>query len=437
MLPCTGNCDDSRECDLPMSEPRAVPRGFRGTRTTTRTTCRICGSDQLTLLVDYGDMPLAGGFLSEEELEYQAAFPLRLARCTDCTLMQILDVVPAAEIFTQYSYVSSTTRTLIEHFARMGHEIVASEHAAGKLVVEFGCNDGVLIRPLLEAGARVVGVDPSDVALRASVEGGWPLAQTYFNEASAAAVRAEHGPARIVTGNNVFAHVDDLHAIVRGVTTLLDEDGVFIFEVQYQGDLLALIQYDTVYHEHVCYHSLTALARLLAAHGLRIVDVTRIPIHAGSIRVTAARLGSARDAAPVVAEMLAAERDWRVDQFAAQVQIRRQTLRNLVFDLRRAGRRVAAYGAAGRSTILLNFAGLGRDLVESVLDMSPLRFGKYVPGVSIPIVPPDVFHADPPDYAIMTAWNYEPEIVQKEHAFLSSGGRFIVPLPEIRIVGAI
>lgn len=418
--------------------PNVAPanRGFRGTRVTTRTTCRSCGSDRLVLLVDYGQMPLAGGFLTRDELANQAAFPLRLARCVDCTLMQILDVVPPAEIFTQYSYVSSTTRTLVDHFARMGHEIVAQERAAGRLVVEFGCNDGILLRPLIEAGARVVGVDPSDVALRASREDGWPLVQAYFDAVTAAAVRASHGPARIVTGNNVFAHVDDLHAIVGGVTTLLDDEGVFVFEVQYQGDLLALVQYDTVYHEHVCYHSLTALASLLRDHGLRIVDVNRIPIHAGSIRVTAARAGTARQPTPIVHAMMEAETHWSVARFGEQVEARRRTLADLVINLKRAGRRIVAYGAAGRSTILLNFCGLGPDLVEYVVDMSPLRYGKFVPGVSVPIVPPEIFHADPPDYAVMTAWNYEPEIVHKEREYLSRG-RFIVPLPDVRIVGSI
>jgi SAM-dependent methyltransferase len=422
----------------PQPPPAAAApnRGFRGTGTTTRTTCRTCGSDRLTLLVNYGDMPLAGGFLTRDELAYQASFPLRLARCADCTEMQILDIVPPAEIFTQYSYVSSTTRTLIDHFAEMGREVVDQEQARGKLVVEFGCNDGILMRPLRDAGARVVGVDPSDVALRASRADGWPLVQAYFDESSAAHVKTEHGLARIVTGNNVFAHVDDLHAIVRGVTTLLEDEGVFIFEVQYQGDLLALVQYDTVYHEHVCYHSLTALARLLAAHGLRIVDVKRIPIHAGSVRVIAARIGTSRQPTPIVGEMLEAEKGWNVDRFPEQVAARRQSLRKLVVDLRREGKRVVGYGAAGRSTILLNFCDLGTELVEYVVDMSPLRYGKYVPGVSIPIVPPEVFHQHPPDYAIMTAWNYEPEIIRKEQAFLSGGGRFIVPLPDVRIVGA-
>lgn len=410
-------------------------RGFLGTKTVTRMSCRACDSSRLTLLVDYGDMPLAGGFLTADELDRQAAFPLRLARCETCTLMQILDIVPPNEIFTQYSYVSSTTRTLIDHFALMGPEIVEQEHAHGRLVVEFGCNDGVLLKPMRAAGANVVGVDPSDVARRASTEGGWPLVQDYFNEASAGIVRRQYGPARIVTGNNVFAHVEDLHGIVNGVTTLLEAEGVFIFEVQYQGDLLALVQYDTVYHEHVYYHSLTALARLLGVHDLRIVNVKRIPIHAGSIRVTAARAGTSRAAAPIVAEMIDAEKLWRVDRFGEQVRERQQALRTLVTDLKHRGHRIVGYGAAGRSTILLNFCKLGTDLVDYVLDMSPLRYGKYVPGVNIPIVPPDVFHADPPDFAIMTAWNYEPEIVAKEQAFLSRGGRFIVPLPDVRIVG--
>ncbi|MGE0041607.1 MAG: class I SAM-dependent methyltransferase [Vicinamibacterales bacterium] len=403
----------------------------------TITECRGCGSRDLALLVDYGPMPLAGGFLTREELAGQERFPLRLARCRDCTLMQVLDIVPASAIFTRYSYESSTTRTLIDHFAAMAAELVAAHDAAGRLVVEFGCNDGVLLRPLLAAGARAVGVDPSDVAARASRAAGWPLEQAYFTEEVAARVKAAHGEARIVTGNNVFAHMEDLHGILRGVTTLLEPEGTFVFEVHYQGDLLADVQYDTVYHEHVCYHSLTSLTRLLSMHALRIVDVRRIPIHAGSIRVSAVRDAAPRQASPAVAAMLAAERDWRPEDLAPKVEARRRTLHDLVAGLRAGGRRVGAYGAAGRATILLNYCGLTPDLVESVLDMSPLRYGRYVPGVSIPVVPPETFHADPPDYAIMTAWNYEAEIVRKEQAFLQAGGRFIVPLPEVRIVGPV
>lgn len=404
----------------------------------TRTTCRGCGSNNLQMLIDYGLMPLAGGFMKPEDIAtHNIAYPLRLVRCTDCTLMQVLDTVPPEKIFSQYSYASSTTRTLIDHFSVMGPEIVKAFSAQGKLVVEFGCNDGVLMRPLLQAGAIAVGVDPSDVAFLASQDQGWPLIKNYFNETIAEQIKTQYGQARIVVGNNVFAHVDDIHAIVRGVTTLLEDDGVFIFEVHYQGNLVNTVQFDTVYHEHICYYSLLSLGSLLAQHDLKVIDVKRIPIHAGSIRVIAARENTKHSISARVHKMLELEKTLDINRFVQQVHARRTSMRKLIGDLKEAGRRIVAYGAAGRMTIMLNYCGLGSEMIEYVLDMSPLRYGKIVPGVLVPIVPPQVFHSALPDYAIMTAWNYEPEIVSKEQKFLKQGGRFIVPLPEIRIVGEV
>jgi predicted TPR repeat methyltransferase len=404
----------------------------------TRTTCRGCGSINLQLLIDYGFMPLAGGFMRPDEVTTRnIAYPLRLARCTDCTLMQVLDTVPPEKIFSQYSYASSTTHTLIDHFAEMAQEIVDTFAAQGKLVVEFGCNDGILIRPLRQAGAVAVGVDPSDVALRASQDQDWPLIQDYFNETVAAQVKEKYGPASIVVGNNVFAHVDDIHAIVCGVTALLEDEGVYIFEVHYQGDLINTVQFDTVYHEHICYYSLTALIKLLSQHDMKVIDVQHISIHAGSIRVIVARESSTRPISQRVTEMLESEKKLDIDRFVRQVHARRTSIQKLIGDLHKAGRRVVAYGAAGRMTIMLNYCNLGADLIEYVLDMSPLRHGKIVPGILIPIVPPQIFHEALPDYAIMTAWNYEPEIVAKEQKFLKWGGRFIIPLPDVRIVGEV
>lgn len=402
------------------------------------TACRGCGSGNLSLLIDYGMMPLAGGFMKPEDVGARnSLYPLRLVRCAECTLMQVMDSVNPEKIFSQYSYKSSTTQTLVDHFARMGKQIVDDFSAQGKLVVEFGCNDGVLMSPLCTSGAIAVGVDPSDVALRASEEQGWPLFQNYFNEKVAEQILGKYGAARIVVGNNVFAHVDDIHAIVRGVTVLLEEDGVFIFEVHYQGDLINSLQFDTVYHEHICYYSLTSLVRLLSQHELKVVDVSRIPIHAGSIRVIAARSTSSRTTSLGVYKMIGEEKELNLERFVDRVQIRRKVLREMIGDLSLAGRHVVAYGAAGRMTILLNYCGLGRNMIDYVVDMSPLRYGKVVPGVLIPIVSPDVFRETIPDYAIMTAWNYEDEILFKEKEFLRLGGRFIIPLPAIRIVDGI
>jgi len=401
----------------------------------TRTNCRGCGSDHLQLLIDYGLMPLAGGFMKPEEVATSnIAYPLRLARCPACTLMQVLDTVPAEKIFSRYSYASSTTQTVIDHFSRMGHDIVDAFSARGKLVVEFGCNDGVLMRPLRQAGALAIGIDPSDVALHASHEQGWPLVHDYFNESVAKKILEKYGPARIVVGNNVFAHADDVHAIVRGVAVLLEDAGVYIFEVHYQGDLIEAIQFDNVYHEHVCYFSLTALVKLFAKYELKVIDVRRTPVQSGSIRVAVARVNSSYAVAVKVAEMLEYEKGLDADRFVREVHARRTGLKRLMNDLRREGRRVVAYGASGRMTVMLNYCGLGADLIEYAVDMSPLRQGKIVPGILIPIVPPHIFHTVPPDYALMTAWNYESEIVNKEKVFLARGGRFIIPLPDIRIV---
>lgn len=371
-----------------------------------------------------------------EEIEDNRSYPLTLVRCRSCTLMQVLEVVDPEIIFRNYSYASSTTRTLISHFEEMAGYLVKLADSAGKVVVEFGCNDGVLIRPLRQEGAIAVGVDPSDVAKRASEEQGWPLVPGYFNSTTAAQVREQFGPARIVTANNVFAHSDDLDSLMSGVDLVLEDEGLFVFEVHYQGDLIEQVQFDTVYHEHLCYYSVTSLARLLGRFGFGIVDLLFVGTHSGSIRVVAARSGSSWPVASIVPETLEAEKKWNIEAFVAGVEDRRRTLRSLVEDLKSAGRSVVAYGAAGRATVLLNYCQLGPDLIDYVVDVSPLRFGKLVPGVLVPIVHPDVFRGDYPDYAILTAWNYEAEVRRNEQEFLTGRGRLILPLPDVRIVGA-
>lgn len=404
---------------------------------TIRQTCRICGSHNLRLLIDYGFVPLAGGFLPPDAVDQNFVYPLRLARCEQCTLMQVLDTIPPDDIFRQYSYTSSTTRTLSQHFQNMGRDLLNRWNGVGKLVVEIGCNDGVLLRPLRDAGAQVIGVDPSDVAYRASIEQDWPLVNDYFTVSIAAQIRDKYGLARIVTANNTFAHMDDLHTVVMGVNTLLEPDGVFVFEVHYQGELIRLVQFDTVYHEHICYYSLTSIDTLMRMHDLRIIDVEPIPIHSGSIRVTVAHASSDYSPAPSLEAMFAEESRWNIDSFILRVMQRKETIQRLVTHLHDAKLSIGAYGAAGRCTILLNFCQLGPNVIDYVVDMSPLRYGKMIPGVWTPILPPEYFYQYPPQYMLLTAWNYEAEVIKKEQSYLLSGGHFIIPLPEVRIAGAI
>lgn len=398
----------------------------------TRTECRVCASEQLSLVLDYGAMPLAGGFFPAGDERSTRRFPMHLTRCEQCSLLQVAETVNPEIIFGTYSYESSVNRTLVAHNAELG-VVLESMAGPGGLLVEFGCNDGVLLNPLWRRGVRVLGVDPSDVAERASAREGWPLIREYFGKEVAANIRSRFGEAKIIAANNVCAHVDDPNVLIAGVAELLASDGRFVFEVHYQGDLISSRQYDTVYHEHTCYYSLRSLERLLSGHELRVAGVERISIHCGSIRVTAVRHDSSYARAPSVDAMIAEEAALDIDGFGRFAERHRKLLHDLIETLRSAGKRVVAYGASGRATILLNFCRLGPELLEHVSDLSPLRYDRVVPGVCVPIVTRGKFHENYPDYALMTAWNYESEIVADEQSFLAKGA-FIVPLKDIRVI---
>lgn len=398
--------------------------------------CRVCNSKNIELVIDFGDMPLAGGFMKVEEIPTSnIKYPLRLARCVDCTLMQIIDIVAPEKIFSQYSYASSKTQTMLNHFSKLGKYIVDAFSVHGKLVVEFGCNDGALIKPLIQSGAFPIGVDPSDVAKNASEEEGWTLINDYFNEKIANQIIVKYGKAKVIVGNNVFAHVNDLHTIMLSVDKLLDIDGVFLIEVCYQGELLNKIQYDTVYHEHIYYYSLTSLIKLFSKYDFRVIDVHEIPTHSGSIRVIASKMQSPWKQTQRVATLLEKEKHQNIKDFVKRVHHHRETFQSFINQLKLEGKRIGAYGASGRMTTLLNYCGLNYDLIDYIVDISPLRYDRIVPGILVPIVPPEVFHANLLDYMIMTAWNYETEILEKEQGYLKSGGKFIIPLPNVRIVG--
>jgi SAM-dependent methyltransferase len=407
------------------------------------TECRICGANNLREFLEFGLMPLAGGFPRPEDAGREKRYPLTVAYCGNCHEVQLLETVSPALLFRDYRYTASTTSTLSRHFAEYAREMKDRFLESGDLVVEFGSNDGVLLRPFLDLGVNAVGVDPASNIVALAEKRGCVVINDFFTVAAAERILAKYGPASLVCANNVFAHIADLHEPLRAVERLLRPDGVFVFEVHYLGSLLESFQYDMIYHEHLFHHSLTALGRLLELHGIEPFEARKVSTHLGSLRVCARFRGGRPGAADEsVARLLAEEHERGLDReetfrdFGRVVLRKRDELAGLVGDLTGRGKIIAGYGASGRASVHINYCRFGPDVIPFVLDESPERQGRLIPGMHNPIVPPEDFRRRRPDFALLFAYNYFDEAVRKETAFLRRGGRFILPLPSARVVDA-
>lgn len=407
-----------------------------------RENCRVCRSKNLYVFLDYGDMPLAGNFVFSSKLDEVKLYPMDLSVCLDCSLVQILNVVDPEVIFSDYRYLSSVTQTLTQHFhdyAKLLQRDILPQKTP--FLVEIGCNDGVLLDPLKKLGVKVLGVDAAENVTQLTRQRGLDVIHGFFGLPIADAIEKEHGKADVITASNVFAHIDDLDGVMQGVDHLLSEEGKFIVEVHYVLDLLKTFQFDTVYHEHLCYYSLHALQALYQRFGFSIVNVQHLPMHGGAIRVFAQRSESIHgNINPIVQEMLEEEVKHGIDksetykEFGLRVEHCRDYLTGFLLERKKSNRTLSAYGASGRATILLNYCNLDQSKVEYIVDESPFRVGRCVPGMGIPIVARSVLAEKPTHDCLITAWNYRDEIVGKEQAYLNQGGRFIMPLPIIEII---
>lgn len=402
------------------------------------TGCRICGSARRTVVLSLGSTPLANALITSDRLgEPEDRFPLDLAFCPDCSLVQILETVPPDRLFRDYAYFSSYSDTMLRHAKAIAQRLIAERGLNGRsLVVEIASNDGYLLQFFQEAGIPVLGIEPARNIASVACRRGVPTLDEFFGEQLAQQLAGERRAADVIIGNNVLAHISDLNGFVRGVACLVTEDGIAQFEVPYVRDLIDNCEFDTIYHEHLCYYSLTALQALFMRHDLRVVDCERIAIHGGSLRVQAARAGAAQATAPRVSALLDEERSWGVSQlepyamFGARVRTLGDKLRALLYDLRRGGRRLAAYGAAAKGSTLLNCFGIGADMIDFVADRSPHKQGRYMPGVRIPIVSPEQLLEQMPDYTLLLTWNFADEILSQQAEYIRRGGRFILPVPE-------
>jgi hypothetical protein len=400
--------------------------------------CQVCGDRDLREVIFIGYLPPVNGMpaVGTKPAE-EPAYPAQLLQCSRCSLAQLGLVVDPAVLFPpSYPYTSGTTRILRENFA----ELAAEMHAlwtlrAEHLVVDVGSNDGTLLRNFAERGERVFGIEPTDAGKLAQSRD-IPTLISFFGRDVAAKVRADQGPAQVVTATNVFAHIEDVHEVVDGVMELLDTTGIFVTESHYFASLVETVQYDTIYHEHLRYYTLTSLRYLLEAHGLEVIHAKRIPTHGGSIRVYSARRGQypVRDS---VQSILQAEQETlspgALVRFKDRVVSSKLDLYGLLREIRGSGSRVYAVGAPSRATTLIQYVGLDHEIIDCVLEIDgSYKIGKYMPGTLIPVLEERRLFEDPPDYALLLSWHIADELIPK---FRERGysGKFIVPLPEPHI----
>lgn len=402
--------------------------------------CRSCKNPDLREVLSLGQMPLADRLLTEEMLAQQEPrYPLTVMFCGECSLVQIAETVPPEVLFCDdYPYYSSFSPALLQHSRDNALDLIRTRSLGeSSLVVELASNDGYLLKNFVEQGISVLGIDPAEGPACVAREAGVDTLCTFFSLDLARRLRDQGRSADVIVANNVLAHVADLNGFVEGIGVLLEDHGVAVVEVPYVVDLVDHCEFDTIYHEHLCYFSVTALACLFRRHGLHLNDAKRLTIHGGSLRLY---VEHEADPSASLRSLLDAEADTGVTgyrnyhKFAERVSRVRDDLRDMLGRLKREGKSIAAYGAAAKGATLINYVGIGRELIDFVVDRNVHKHHKYMPGQHLPIYPCERLHEAKPDYVLLLAWNFAGEIMQQQAEYLANGGRFIVPVPAPRIV---
>jgi hypothetical protein len=406
-----------------------------------RTECRACGGADLRKFLELGPQPLANAFpRTPDDFAGEERYPLDVYFCEQCALVQLLDVIDPEVLFRDYIYVTGTSDTIAAHNVKYAQAVVERlELGADDLVVEIASNDGSLLSCFQTHGVRTLGVEPATNIAEIARGRGIETVNRFFDVEAAADVREEYGAAKAVIGNNVFAHVDETRGFLRGCRDLIADDGLVIIEVPYLREMIDKLEYDTVYHEHLCYFSVTALKTLCESAGLSLVRIDRVPVHGGSIRMWAGRREShpahSADAMAMIAEeeSLGLTTFPRFEQFAADVEENRRAVRALLASILESGTSVVGYGAPAKGNTLLNYCGIDTAVLPYTVDKSPLKTGRYTPGMHLPVRETSALLEDQPDYVMILAWNFADEIMRQQSEYAARGGRFIIPIPSPRI----
>ena len=402
--------------------------------------CLVCDA-HVTPFMSFGKMPIANGFQQAEDLSHELFQELEVGFCAQCRMVQLLQLIDPKQLFHEnYAYFSSISVHMAAHFHEFAEQVRKDYlGATSPFVIEIGSNDGIMLQHFAQRKIRHLGVEPSaNVAQAAKQQGVNTLCQ-FFDHKTASDILEDYGPADAILGANVICHIPGIHSLVQGVSILLKEKGVFIFEEPYLGDIIEKTAYDQIYDEHVFYFSISSLSNLFVQYNMEIVNVLPQNVHGGSMRYIVARKGSI-PVMPIVGDLKAREAQLGLTQestfhrFRKQVVQSRDQLSKLLKGLKEEGKTIVGYGATSKSTIVTNFCKIGPNLLDYISDTTPTKQGKYSPGVHIPVVPYERFSENYPDYALLFAWNHAEEIIEKEQAFLDQGGKFITFVPSVRVL---